>query len=436
MSTTKFLLMVAVAVGATLAAALPAHAAFPGENGKLVYETEGSIYLAEPDGSVVTWLAEGGPHIDPAFSPDGEHIAFGLGGLVDVEEPARKESLYVVKTDGSDRRRVTDGRHFDLHPAFSPDGERLVFVRGKIANAWSGGRSELFAVNADGSGLEQLTNEGDDVTYSSPEFSPDGDTIIYVREVTGPDGWRAAAIYAMNSDGSDPRPLTPEKPAIFPGYSSPTFSPDGDRIAFAQNSGREGEEVIVMNADGSGASPLTSGHAPTYSPDGRRIAFNRDGSFECGRGIICDGGTDLYVMDANGDNVSEVPEHGFDERNLGDWGPNSGAITGGRCGGVDATITGTNLPDQIFGTKRRDVVQAGGGDDAVLGRVGPDRICGGPGNDVVKGHKGPDRLIGGPGDDTLRGNRGRDVLLGAKGFDRCFGGQREDRARCERSKSV
>jgi hypothetical protein len=81
------------------------------------------------------------------------------------------------------------------------------------------------------------------------------------------------------------------------------------------------------------------------------------------------------------------------------------------------TISGTNGPDKLKGTKGADVIFAGDGNDRINGRGGADRICGGSGKDKLSGGGGDDRLAGNKGKDHLSGGKGDDALGGGPGTD-------------------
>ena len=100
-------------------------------------------------------------------------------------------------------------------------------------------------VNVDGSGITRLTNNSN--RDESPSFSPDGRRVAFVSDRDGND-----EIYAMDADGLGVSRLT-DNPSR---DSDPSWSPDGRRIAFVSN--RDGnDEIYVMNADGSGKIRLT-----------------------------------------------------------------------------------------------------------------------------------------------------------------------------------
>lgn len=96
------------------------------------------------------------------------------------------------------------------------------------------------------------------------------------------------------------------------------------------------------------------------------------------------------------------------------------------CGGMVATIIGTEGPDLLVGTDGPDVIAGLGGDDAIYGLRGDDVLCGGDGADVLRGGNGQDLLLGGNGRDILVGEAGNDQLFGQGGNDYLDGGAEDD----------
>ena len=166
-------------------------------------------------------------------------------------------------------------------PAWSPDGRTIVFV------SWRDGNGEVYAMDANGSGPRNLTqNPANDVR---PAWSPDGRRIAFVSSRARRHDAsldldvlarydRQSEIYVMNADGSRKRNLTRDRASD----DLPTWSPDGRRIAFLHGRGRGRGQLYVVNADGSGlrnlgriAGPALFASQLVWSPDGRTIYFGR-----------------------------------------------------------------------------------------------------------------------------------------------------------------
>ena len=192
-----------------------------------------------------------------------------------------RSSIYVMNADGSGVTRLTDNERYNYGPSWSPDGRRIAFESD----------DDIYVMNGDGSDLTRLNDsEADD---EDPSWSPDGRRIAFVSwgDETTP------SIYVMGADGSGVTRLTDNERYNY----DPSWSPDGQRIAF-ESSG----EIYVMNADGSNPTPLTDSGAsgagylvPSWSPDGRRIAFVSDR----------DGNVEIYVMNVDGSNVTRLTDN-------------------------------------------------------------------------------------------------------------------------------
>ncbi|HEV3363762.1 MAG TPA: hypothetical protein VG795_06415 [Acidimicrobiia bacterium] len=392
--------------------------AYPGINGKLVCGgtlptptpnvSDFEVYSMNPDGSERTNLTDENPITDynPIWTPDGLQILYEaefVGQAVDDTF-----ELILMNPDGSGKTPLLiNGRPEDIPKGYHPDGSQISFSSNRDGN------SEIYKMWADATEQTRLTNNPANDAW--PRWSPDGTRIVFQssRRANNNDIW------VMDSFGGNLVNLTPDNPAA---DSTPEWSPDGTKIVFTRNlGGAAGNEVFVMNADGSNQVNISNNSRfpaqgfnydaiPSWSPDGTKIAFTstRDtGDFE------------VYTMNVDGSGVTRITfASGFDGRC--DW-QRICTITGaGRIQGTpgDDVICGSPSNDQIVGLGGNDVISGFGGNDLITGGEGNDTIFGGFGNDSITGGEGSDFPSGGPGNDRIVATPGERVDPGA-GADVC-----------------
>lgn len=228
--------------------------------------------------------------------------------------------IYVMNADGSGVSRVAERPGIEITPILSPDGKKIAFVSGLF--------EDIHVMNVDGTGEVKISNDGSQ-WHDSPTWSPDGSKVAYSARSSASNTFD---IFATNADGSGtPTNITDSRSR---NEVQPSWFPDGQKLAFSSYNPDNGTlDIYAMNADGSGApTDLTntgngmSEHYPAWSPDGSQIAYVRS-EFSSSTGSF-----DIYKMNADGTGQTPVVSTDGDEY-LPSWSPDGTQLVFSAWGG-------------------------------------------------------------------------------------------------------
>jgi len=239
---------------------------FP-DSQKIIMRLAHRIAVVEVESGKVKILSEPNiKHCNPACAPDGRTIAY-IGPM------GKHSTIWLMDINGDNKRPIANVRCWH-RPVWSPDSKRLVFTERN---------NDIWVVNADGSGLKQLTSGPG--SRSRPKWSPDGNLIAFAT---------MDEIWLMNADSSNQKMLT--EIVSEPGYGAIgdwddffDWSVDSKQIVFSyrpippkdkhvtHDGGIHPYQIWIVNVDGSDKRCVTPdniscGH-PIWTPDNRHILF-------------------------------------------------------------------------------------------------------------------------------------------------------------------
>jgi TolB protein len=193
------------------------------------------VFTSKADGSDLKQLTHTGSYNAEATVSKNGKIVFTSLREGDLD-------IYTMNRDGNDVKRLTHQKGYDGGPFFSADGQMIVYrayhpkdkkeleeyEENLAKRQVVGGRLELFVMRSDGSNQKQITDNG--ASNFCPFFHINGKQIIFSSNLHQPEG-REFNLYLINVDGTGLEPIT-----FHPGFDSfPMFSPDGKRLVFVSN---------------------------------------------------------------------------------------------------------------------------------------------------------------------------------------------------------
>ena len=270
---------VALAAAASAMSPAPASAAYPGDNGLIVFASNRApgagihLFTMTEAGGSVTQLTFGNVRDrDPVFSPGGTRIAFTRYSTASNSSG----EIYLMDADGSNLRRLTNNADHDFAPTFRPDGALILFSSDRRGNY------DLWTMDLEGTGLQwTTTNTTDDIT---PAWFPNDLGYAYYSTTTGgsgPDTPRHIRLIELRpgrgtGDVSRPDPSLSESdtyPDAFPpGDPKNVHSITYERFTCGPSTCWTEVQTAGQELPSTGGPHLERG--PVFSPDGQSIWFS------------------------------------------------------------------------------------------------------------------------------------------------------------------
>jgi serine/threonine protein kinase/Tol biopolymer transport system component len=213
--------------------------------------------------TITPFTTDPGYEGDPAFSPDGQTIAY-------VSDRTGRFDIFLRQVGSTSDVALTRDQRDNIQPAFSPDGTQIAFVSSRSGESEISYRSgdlplvggDVWVMPALGGAARRIATEGNDPTWSA-----DGSKIVFV--------YRREKMYEVSAVGGERREIplrydVPAGPQIF----SPSYSADGRWIFFEAQTGGQGNSIFAVPAAGGAATLLASGWHPAWDAVSQAVVYS------------------------------------------------------------------------------------------------------------------------------------------------------------------